>query len=256
MNKEDPYRDQAERLRQRIEKVQEDNLENVSGSSLPPRSDLHRQRHNHKKTKWKLKYPVIRLLVLFFILLPIVSFSVYSYFDGMKHGGAKKTSVDSRGYETINFEKAKKETQKKSAEDELKQQVNTENESTIDSKSSQPKQNELPLENSGLDADSLNSAGSDKNNGNIKESQASSQTNTSANSNANTNTNANTNPNTNVVTATKKIVYHTVQPHETIYRIAINYYHSKNGVAIIKEANHMKSDTIEQGQVLKIPLDQ
>ncbi|MGG5253761.1 hypothetical protein ACQYAD_09720 [Neobacillus sp. SM06] len=109
MNKENPYRDQAERLRKRIEKVQETKNQ---AASLPPRSELHR--HQRKRTKWKLKYPVIRLLVLFFILLPIVSFSVYSYFSGSKNGKAVKATVDSKGYETIKFEKAKPEKKPKS----------------------------------------------------------------------------------------------------------------------------------------------
>jgi cytoskeletal protein RodZ len=100
MGKEEPYRDQADKLKQRIEKYREpDDPE----SSLPPRSELHR--HKKKKTKLKLKFPLLRLLVLFFILLPITIFSIYTYL-GNKHIGTLKTSVPAKGYETINVEKS------------------------------------------------------------------------------------------------------------------------------------------------------
>src|SRR3954447_22079393 len=102
VNKEEPYRDQAERLKQRIQKINE----KVDGDSekLPPREHVHRQKR--KKTKWKVKYPVIRLLVLCFILLPIIIFSVISYRDsGVKVNGTQKTSGSSVGYETINLKK-------------------------------------------------------------------------------------------------------------------------------------------------------
>ncbi len=54
----------------------------------------------------------------------------------------------------------------------------------------------------------------------------------------------------------EKIIYHTVQPQETLYRIAMNYYHSKAGVEIIQKANHLNGVQISTGQVLKIPLKQ
>jgi cytoskeletal protein RodZ len=102
MSKEEPYRNQAEKLKQRIEKYKEP--EDEEKSTLPPRSELHR--HKKKKTKLKVKFPLLRLLVLFFILLPITIFSIYTYL-GNKHIGTEKTSVPSKGYETINIEKSK-----------------------------------------------------------------------------------------------------------------------------------------------------
>lgn len=103
MNKERPYRDQAERLRQKIEKMNEPI---VKDSNLPPRSELHRNKK--KRTKWKLKYPLIRLLVLFFILLPIIFFSIYTYMGG-NYFEVKKVSVSpNNGYETIDLDNSKK----------------------------------------------------------------------------------------------------------------------------------------------------
>ncbi len=56
--------------------------------------------------------------------------------------------------------------------------------------------------------------------------------------------------------ASNKIVYHTVKPKETLFRIAMNYYHSQSGIEIIKEANDLQTNEIHTGQVLKIPLEQ
>ena len=52
-------------------------------SSLPSRSEVHRKKKKEKKkkkkSKAKIRFPLIKLLVLFFILLPIVFYSVYVY---------------------------------------------------------------------------------------------------------------------------------------------------------------------------------
>ena len=57
MNKERPYREQAEKLRQKIERTKFEEGEAIDREELPPRSRVHEQKI--KKSKWKLKYPVI-----------------------------------------------------------------------------------------------------------------------------------------------------------------------------------------------------
>lgn len=219
MNKEDPYRDQAEKLRQNIERKEFEEGQLVQREELPPRSRLHHQKH--KKNKWKLKYPVIRLLVLFFILLPITIFSIYSAIAGDKVGNILKTDGEStEGFETINIEKYDNSTIDKEIQVE-EEKVNE------DSKSSDPAPDDLNMEK---DQDSLTQAGvsdtqdlvtRDKSNESI----------------------------------TASTVYHTVQPGETIYRISIKYYQSKSGIDTIKSANNLSSNEIRVGQVLTIPLN-
>lgn len=51
-------------------------------SSLPSRSEVHRKKK--KKSKRKIKFPLIKLLVLFFILLPIVFYYVFSYLQSAR----------------------------------------------------------------------------------------------------------------------------------------------------------------------------
>lgn len=255
MSKEEPYRDQAEKLRKKIEKYNEPSLEETK-TKLPPRSQLHRNKK--KKTKWRLKFPLLRLLVLFFILLPITIFSIYSYI-GSKHIVTEKASVSSKGYETINFEKSKSEQTNHSTENSNKKvsspkqqkEKSTENSSNNSTTSQQTIDSE---KNSGQD--SVPPAPPPSNSLAVIGAESDKSTNIQADPSINQSNTAQVQPKTvpNQV-ETKKIVYHTVQPHETLYHIAMNYYQSKTGVKTIKAANHLKTDSISTGQVLKIPLN-
>ena len=218
MNKEDPYRDQAEKLRQNIERKEFEEGQLVQREELPPRSRLHHQKH--KKNKWKLKYPVIRLLALFFILLPITIFSIYSAIAGDKVGNILKTDGEStEGFETINIEKYDNSTIDKEIQVE-EEKVNE------DSKSSDPAPDDLNMEK---DQDSLTQAGVSDNQDLVTRDKSNES-------------------------ITASTVYHTVQPGETIYRISIKYYQSKSGIDTIKSANNLSSNEIRVGQVLTIPL--
>jgi len=238
MNKEEPYREQAERLKQRIQKINE-TID--SSNQLPPREQLHRQKKN--KIKWKVKYPVIRLLVLFFILLPIIIFSVISYLDGKNITGTKKTSGDSVGYETINLEKSKpKETNqapRKEETESIEDSQETEQPAAAEQDDNQIGTEEAeagtpaPVQNQPVQADGTSSGPTDKNAPAPKET-------------------ANPKP----AEPTPKIVYHKVQSGETLYRIAMKYFNSQTGMETIRKANNLHSDQINAGQVLKVPLNQ
>lgn len=228
MNREEPYRSQAERLKQRIEKINEKNSD--SRVKLPPREQVHREKR--KKTKLKLKYPVIRILVLFFILLPVVIFSVYSYLEGGEINKAKKVSGDTNGYEVINFEK---ETTNKAEEtkEEVKEEVKEEPEEEADNSNEavevqEPAAQDTPALES-TEAAVISPNGEDKNSSpNVETTKSSSS----------------------------KVVYHTVKEGENLYRIALKYYHSKTGEDIIRRANNISGNEIRLGQVLKIPLNE
>jgi nucleoid-associated protein YgaU len=74
MNKESPYRHQAEQNRRRV--VRKNTVKETG--KLPSRNKVHGKKRQIKQ--WKVKYPLIRLLVLFFIFLPITIYSAYQYF--------------------------------------------------------------------------------------------------------------------------------------------------------------------------------
>jgi LysM repeat protein len=220
MNKERPYREQAEKLRQKIDIDPFEEGEVVEREELPPRSRVHLQKR--KKNKWKLKYPVIRLLVLFFILLPITIFSIYSSLLERSSGDATKIGGESSGgFEVIDIERPKpvggnEEEQDQSSEDrdefelwesEEKESEEVEQTSEDSSASSQETQ-----------STSIDSLVSDTKSG------------------------------------TKDIIYHKVKSGETIFRISMKYYHSKAGIDMIKSANILTNNDIRVGQVLTIPL--
>lgn len=244
MNKEEPYRDQAERLKQRIQKINEKNEIVEEDDKLPPREQIHRQKK--KKTKWKLKYPVIRLLVLSFILLPIIIFSVVSYRDGGKKiNGTEKNSGDSRWNEPINFVDDEIKVDKPNKSDEPKEikDDNTDLSTPIE-KSEEPKvEPDQPVTtnntNSSAPPPAPNAGNANKQVSDKNSSQQAEKTNSQ----------------TNTPPKQNKMIYHTVQPQETLYKLAKKYYNSAKGIEIIKKANNLTSDQIQVGQVLKIPLN-
>lgn len=216
MNKEEPFRTQAERLKQRIEKINEETSE--GRDKLPPREQIHREKR--KKTKLKVKYPIIRILVLFFILLPIVIFSAYSYLEEGKSNKTEKVTGDSPGYEVINFEKTETESSSVTKVEENKE-VNSTVEVEEDAiEVQQPVSPETPV----LDP--------------VSEQSDNNIPNTDKNSSASTET----------------TITHTVKTGENLYRISLKYYHSKAGEEIIRKANKLKGNEIYVGQVLKIPV--
>jgi LysM repeat protein len=214
MNKEEPFRSQAERLKRRIEKINEETTE--VRDQLPPREQIHREKR--KKTKLKIKYPVIRILVLFFILLPIVIFSAYSYLEEGKGSKTEKVTGDSSGYEVINFEKSETESTVETEAEEKENVPVEDNQEAVEVQKSISQ--DTPIESPAPAPAPISGQGTDKN-----------------------------------VEPTPQVIYHTVKSGENLYRISLKYYHSKAGEDTIRKANNMKGNEIYLGQVLKIPLN-
>lgn len=238
MNKEKPIRDQAERLRKRVERKSEQSFEKKE--SLPPRSEMHRQKQ--KKTKVKVKYPVIRLMALFFILLPISFFSIISYLDGAKMPLNK--SLERAGVEMINVqsrEDGKVETQAEDQEAPSYEEIADSDE--IDVVAAGPAPSSSGDKNTAenpVDGDEVESP--------EKTVPASSEPETEpAVEEGTTSTEDET-------SASSQILYHTVKPNETLFRVAMTYYKSQEGIPIIKKANNIQGNEIQAGQVLKIPI--
>jgi LysM repeat protein len=108
--------DQAEALRELVQ--QKNKPAKEEGLSLPPRSEVHRRKKSkkrEKKKKWKLKYPLIRLLVLFFILLPISMLSIY-YANRDSKIVTVVTRSDTDSYEPIDIAPVEEKVETKSSE--------------------------------------------------------------------------------------------------------------------------------------------
>ncbi|MBT2686930.1 LysM peptidoglycan-binding domain-containing protein [Bacillus sp. ISL-47] len=240
MNKEGPYRDQAERLRKKIDRKQESDKVG-SKSALPPRSRVHQEKR--KKNKWKLKYPVIRLLAMFFILLPITILSIYNYLSkerGM--GAAEEAGVIETGFETVGYatNDSNKGTTIEVREDNIALESEepgnspAKRESTADSETQSSQKEDS--EDKGSAAKPVQKEHTKPVEKSVSEKASESK--------------QKEEPKTE-----EKVIYHTVKPKETIFRIAMTYYKSQAGIDIIKKANNLQSNEIQTGQVLKIPLN-
>ncbi|WLR56502.1 LysM peptidoglycan-binding domain-containing protein [Mesobacillus subterraneus] len=239
MNKEKPIRDQAERLRKRVERKSEHSAEKKE--SLPPRSEMHRQKQ--KKTKVKVKYPVIRLMALFFILLPISFFSIISYLDGTKMPLNK--SLERAGVEMINVESRNDGNGDDQVEDQeapsYEEITETEEIDVVAAG---------PAPSSSGDKNTAESSGdSDDKEGGKLPTSASAEPEDEPADTEGTKPAGEAEP-----VSGEKIVYHTVKPNETLFRVAMTYYKSQEGIPIIKKANNIQGNEIQAGQVLKIPI--
>lgn len=245
MNKEAPYRDQAERTRKKIVRTKSNNA-STEMEELPPRSKLHRQKRN--KNKWKLKYPVIRLLALFFILLPISIFSAYSYLNNQDENGENGV-IKSGGYEKISIEKNSnnKETEPSLPVSFEEKDVEAEE--------------KLSIEPAPLAKDSVPSPADSKNPPTVapktqvsnKVSPAEAKEPQDLDSKQEQETRDSNSEE--VVQAEEKIVYHTVKEGDNLFRISLTYFNSQHGMDIIRNANNLQGDEVQLGQILKIPLE-
>ncbi|MBU8731458.1 LysM peptidoglycan-binding domain-containing protein [Cytobacillus oceanisediminis] len=244
MNKEDPYRDQAERLRKKIDRKQEAEYSGQK-SALPPRSRVHQEKR--KKSKWKVKYPVIRLLALFFILLPITIFSIYQYVSSDKSINAGLNAENEEtGSETVVFatnDEGEGTTIEVREEPESQEPEKPEKAEGVQVKEDAKVQQEKEASQT-TDKEDKGSESNSK-----KQAQQTAPESTDSSKTAGKQEQEE-------LKTEGKVVYHTVKPKETIFRIAMTYYKSQSGIEKIKQANNLPSNEIQTGQVLKIPLEQ
>ncbi|WP_433958627.1 LysM peptidoglycan-binding domain-containing protein [Cytobacillus horneckiae] len=268
MNKEAPFREKAVSHRQRIHKKQ-DSKEQQADFNEPEkvvagRSRTSIQREKRQKNKRKSEYPVIRLLAAFFITLPIVTLSVYYFFLP----GASSNSETAPDFETVGFsgnngtteanavvddedneeeKKAKEQAEKEKAqkeqeqiEKEQKEQEQKEKElkeKEQKEKEQKEKEQKAKEEAKKLEEEKKKQAAAEKEQREKEEKEKQKQQEQQQQE------------------SKEKVVYHTVKQEETMYRIAMTYYQSQNGIEKIKRANNLQSNEIHVGQVLTIPLD-
>ena len=243
MNKEETYREQIEKHRQRIERVKP---AAARATELPPRARVHR--HAKKKTAVKLKYPVIRLLVLFFILLPITLFSIISYLGESK----TKPINTSGGYDQVVLDDGSGENSNSSGDTESAEEAKDDQVRDEDSGQKEEDAQEEQVIQPALPANDAISESEGKNGGQ-QEKAADDSTSTSTPSSTKNDAKPESSKGDSG-SSSEKMLYHTVKPGETLFRIAMNYYKSQDGIEIIRKANGIKENEIKVGETLKIPI--
>ncbi|PMC39452.1 hypothetical protein CJ195_05890 [Bacillus sp. UMB0899] len=228
MNEVEKRQDQADGLRTRM--IDEYRQEN---GKYPPRSEIHKGKD--KKTKRKMKYPIISILALFFILLPVLFLSMNLYY-GSREDQSSTEELDigeNRVYISSNQE--------------------SDNQSTEMDES----------QNTGEDIESESEGNSNEDNGEVviedptpdtNEKQTESEEVVNPPSTTTTEVSQSESTEDKSQDQYREIKTHKVATGETLFSIAIKYYNNRSGEEIIRQYNNLAGNEIYVGQTLKIPI--
>ncbi|MFJ7510178.1 LysM peptidoglycan-binding domain-containing protein [Peribacillus simplex] len=267
VQKNEKENDQAGELRSRIERQK-------AKSSLPKRSKVHQNKK--KKSKVKIKFPMIQLLALFFILLPIGFYTLYTYLQDRPVPNTKSDQVVFEDKESIpttataddlkekesvkaGTEKEKEEAEAKAkAEQEAEEKAKAEQEAEEKAKAEQEAEEKAKAEREAEEKAKAEQEAEEKAKAE-QEAEEKAKAQQIADEKAKKAAAEKKKAAENVQTAKSdkesyKVVLHTVQGEETLFRISMNYYKSQEGIALIREWNGLNGNEISKGQVLKIPI--
>ncbi|MED3995130.1 LysM peptidoglycan-binding domain-containing protein [Peribacillus frigoritolerans] len=245
VQKNEKENDQAGELRSRIERQK-------AKSSLPKRSKVHQNKK--KKSKVKIKLPMIQLLALFFILLPIGFYSLYTYFQDrplpvtksdqvvLKEEDKESIPTTATAEDLKEKESAKAEAEKEKEEAEAK--AKAQQEAMEKAKAQQEAEEKAKTQQEAAEKAKAQQEAAEK----AKAQQEAEEKAKKA---------AAEKKDVQAAKSDKeeyKVVLHTVQGEETLFRISMNYYKSQEGIALIREWNGLNGNEISRGQVLKIPI--
>ncbi|HHY71652.1 MAG TPA: LysM peptidoglycan-binding domain-containing protein [Bacillus bacterium] len=231
------FDDQAEGLRKRMENNQQiiEEKQNESTeivvSELPSRSEVHSKKEK-KKTKIRIRFPLIRLLALIFIIIVclVATYNLWKDNVQLTNLSVAETRQGDKGNSNIDVVEMKDH------------EVNFQNEVEVvepneDVSNGTNGANVADASVTGqetVEADSQESAVTEKQPSTAENETTSVETKKASN---------------------ERIVYHKVKAGETLYRISMKYYKSRAGEDIIKRTNGLDGNgTVIAGQVLKIPV--
>ncbi|WP_078546013.1 LysM peptidoglycan-binding domain-containing protein [Litchfieldia alkalitelluris] len=200
---------------------------------LPPRSDLHNTKK--KRTIFKIKYPIVRLLGLFFILLILTIFSSTLYLKNQSSSDKANSEILNPNVEKINYAQKTSDDEKKVENEVI---TNATSESMEEEK--EDTGNEEEKDTNTVNEEEHKTDDPSK----VKKETESTDTNQES-----------------VVSEPEvnreieyEVKYHTVKEKENLYRISLLYYKSRDGESLIKKWNNLNGTEVYVGQVLKIPI--
>lgn len=207
----------------------EENTE-FSTASLPSRKEIHGKKK--QKTKWKMKFPFVKLLALFFVILLGTVWAIASLTKDAESVHSSKDK-ESKYAETIGaisgFDDEGEDDiaadENEATSNEKEEEESKEEETEVSKQTEQEEAEETTPKTEVTTAESTAN--------NDKETQNTQQTTASQ--------------------SKDEVIQHVVKSNENLFRIALKYYSSAEGVELIMQYNGMKSNDIRVGQVLKIP---
>ncbi|WP_276734726.1 LysM peptidoglycan-binding domain-containing protein [Bacillus sp. (in: firmicutes)] len=214
------------------------------GESLPTRQSVKNQREQKKK-QGKTKTPLFTVLAVLFVFVPVIVLVTLFYLKSHpdNHDDYEDVFIDSSQskYEIVPKSKDKKDTAdtEKTKETALQQESKKKSE---DIKVKEPAKKSTTDKKQPAVAEKEDSA-------NKEEATAG-----AASSSQQTEAPQKQQPAEPVQSEPIRVVKHTVQKKETLYRISMKYYKSRSGEETIRAYNHLNGNDVYTGQVLDIPL--
>ncbi|MCY8203335.1 LysM peptidoglycan-binding domain-containing protein [Bacillus sp. N12A5] len=210
------------------------------GESLPTRQSVKNKREQKKKQS-KTKTPLFTVLAVLFVFVPVIVLVTLFYLKSHpdNHDDYEDVFIDSSQskYEIVPKSEDKKDTAD-TKETALQQESKKKSENT---KAKEPTKT----------TDKKQPAVAEKEDSTNKEEA----TTAAVSSSQQTAAPQEQQPAEPVQAEPKRVVKHTVQKKETLYRISMKYYKSRSGEEKIRAYNHLNGNDVYTGQVLDIPLD-
>ncbi|RPK05107.1 hypothetical protein BSBH6_01808 [Bacillus subtilis] len=214
------------------------------GESLPTRQSVKNQREQKKK-QGKTKTPLFTVLAVLFVFVPVIVLVTLFYLKSHpdNHDDYEDVFIDSSQskYEILPKSEDKKDTadtDKNTKETALQKESKKKSE---DAKANGP---------ANTTTDKKQPAVAEKEDSANKEEATAG----AASSSQQTEAPQKQQPAEPVQSEPKRVVKHTVQKKETLYRISMKYYKSRSGEETIRAYNHLNGNDVYTGQVLDIPL--
>lgn len=169
-----------------------------------------------RKQKRKMKYPLLRFLTFLFILVPIVVLILTYYFEQKR---LHPSGVNPSDYDAVIIEHHKGNTEK-------------------------------PADQPNSMVDDVDKEGEEKNNSEETKSESEQKEDHTSLQNK-----RDDGAEGEMTDESGRVITHVVQPNETLYKISMKYYQTREGEQLIRKWNNLQGNEIYVGQVLKIPLD-
>lgn len=239
----DPYRELAQRTRVEIHRVKREQEEPPARGSS--------SRMERKEEKKQKKYPLLKTLLVFFIALPFITLFWYTNAKDKDYSSAtvvtEKSSPPVPAYAVSEAEEEQEDSVDEEEMDEASKQgedivAEPVGETAAAAETEQEDLKERPVKEQVIPAFS-------------EEKKPAAQEPAKKAVLSKTEKKEEASPvNKEQPKSGGKVVYHTVKPQETVFRISMMYYKSQDGIEKIRQANGLSGNDIRAGQVLKIPL--
>ncbi|KIL48094.1 LysM peptidoglycan-binding domain-containing protein [Jeotgalibacillus campisalis] len=243
--KRDPYRDQANKTRQEITAADQSIHKENGGETS--RLALHGKKRDEKAAQ-KKPFPLIRVLVALFVLLPVTVAILSLTLNNSESGITNATMDRDSAFQVDRAQLSPADEQPDTGITDSDEREETPEESPSDAETSKDDDaeeiNEEKTEASNETEEAVQEA---------VEEPAEPAAEEPAEQVVEEPAEAETDSTTDVEEEPSSSAVHTVQASETLYRISVNYFGNGDWVEKIKEVNGLSSNEISEGQVLEIP---